>query len=132
MPPKALIYCRISQDRAGAGLGVERQEADCRELAERLNAQVVKVYVDNDVSAYRGVRRGYQELLADLRAEVGHVVVAWHSDRLHRSPIELEEFIGICEAHGVTVQTVRAGEVDLSTPSGRAVARTLGAWARHE
>lgn len=27
---------------------------------------------------------------------------------------------------------MKAGEIDLSTPSGRAVARTLGAWARYE
>ena len=28
--------------------------------------------------------------------------------------------------------TVRAGDLDLTTPAGRAVARTLGAWARYE
>jgi site-specific DNA recombinase len=32
----------------------------------------------------------------------------------------------------VHVETVRAGELDLRTPAGRAVARTLGAWARYE
>lgn len=29
------IYCRISQDGEGSGLGVSRQEEDCRELADR-------------------------------------------------------------------------------------------------
>ena len=38
----------------------------------------------------------------------------------------------ICERRKVTTQTVKAGELDLGTPSGRAVARTLGAWARFE
>ena len=60
------------------------------------------------------------------------MVVAWHTDRLHRSPRELEEFIDVCEARGVAVETVKAGPLDLSTPAGRAVARTLGAWARYE
>jgi site-specific DNA recombinase len=45
---------------------------------------------------------------------------------------ELEEFIDICEQTNVLVQTVRAGPLDLATPAGRAVARTLGAWARYE
>jgi site-specific DNA recombinase len=33
LPIKAAIYCRISDDRAGAGLGVERQRTDCVQLA---------------------------------------------------------------------------------------------------
>lgn len=30
------IYAGISKDKVGAGLGAERQQADCRELAARL------------------------------------------------------------------------------------------------
>ncbi|MHB1491319.1 MAG: recombinase family protein, partial [Cellulomonas sp.] len=59
-------------------------------------------------------------------------VVIWHTDRLHRSPRELEEYVDLCERRGITTQTVKAGELDLATPSGRAVARTLGAWSRFE
>jgi hypothetical protein len=32
---RAAIYVRISYDRTGAGLGVTRQEDDCRELCQR-------------------------------------------------------------------------------------------------
>ena len=59
-------------------------------------------------------------------------MVAWHSDRLHRSPVELETFISTVEAAGIDVETARAGVLDLSTPSGRMVARQLGAVARYE
>jgi hypothetical protein len=31
-PVRAAIYVRISSDRTGAGLGVTRQEEDCRAL----------------------------------------------------------------------------------------------------
>lgn len=129
----AAIYARISQDREGSGLGVERQERDCRKLAERLDWNVKALYVDNDVSAFSGKRRpGYNDLLADI--ETGRVtgVLAWHPDRLHRSPLELERYIELSEKHSVETHTVQAGSWDLSTPSGRAVARTLGAWARYE
>jgi site-specific DNA recombinase len=130
---RAAIYCRISDDREGAGLGVARQEADCRERAAALGWEVASVYVDNDLSAYSGkTRPEYQRLLMDLRAGRADAIIAWHTDRLHRSPRELEEFIDVCEKHSVAVETVRAGPVDLSTPAGRAVARTLGAWARYE
>jgi site-specific DNA recombinase len=130
---RVAIYCRISDDREGAGLGVARQEADCRDRAARLAWSVSGLYVDNDFSAYSGkIRPEYRRLLDDLRSGVADAVIAWHTDRLHRSPRELEEFIDICEGAGVAVETVKAGPVDLSTPAGRAVARTLGAWARYE
>lgn len=127
------IYVRISQDREGAGLGVQRQEEDSRELAERLGWTVGEIYTDNDISAYSGKPRpAYLRMLSDIEAGRIDGVLAWHPDRLHRSPLELEHFITLVEKHGTQVHTVRAGHYDLSTPSGRAVARTVGAWARYE
>jgi hypothetical protein len=51
MTKRAAIYCRLSQDRTGAGVVVERQERECQELAASLGWDVVRVDVDNDVSA---------------------------------------------------------------------------------
>ena len=129
----ASIYCRISRDRVGAGLGVATQEADCRELARKLGWTIVTVHTDNDLSAHSGRRRpGYEALLTEIRAgEIGGVL-AWHTDRLHRSPVELEAYVTACETHGVVTHTVKAGQLDLSTASGLMVARILGATARHE
>ncbi|MGH3536844.1 MAG: recombinase family protein [Pseudonocardiaceae bacterium] len=129
----AAIYCRISKDRAGAGLGIERQEADCRELAARLGWTVAAVHADNDISAYSGKPRpGYQALLADVAAGRADAVLAWHTDRLHRSTVELEGYISVCEPRGVPTHCVKAGPLDLSTASGRMTARITGAVARHE
>lgn len=133
MTTRAAIYCRISKDREGAGLGVQRQEQDCRDVAQRLGWEVAYVLVDNDISAYSGkLRPKYRELLEVMRSGAVKGVIAWHTDRLHRSPLELEEYIDVSESQGVTTQSVKSGEIDLSTASGRAVARTLGAWARYE
>jgi site-specific DNA recombinase len=130
---KAAVYVRISEDRGGAGLGVARQEADCRALAERLGWQVEQVYTDNDLSAYSGRKRpAYESLLADAEGGALDAILAWHTDRLHRSPRELEGFIDLCERRSLAVQTVSAGPLDLATPSGRMVARQLGAVARYE
>lgn len=129
---RAVVYCRISQDRAGAGLGVDRQEIDCRAFAEQHKCSVVRVHTDNDTSAYRGKRRGYEALLADLRSGAADTLIAWHSDRLHRQPRELEDFIDLVEAKGIDVFFVQSGELDLSTPSGRLNARIMGVVARHE
>jgi site-specific DNA recombinase len=133
-PRSAAIYCRISHDKTGAGLGVERQEADCRELAVHLGWSVAEVFCDNDLSAYSGKRRPrYQAMLDAIRSGRIDAVLAWHTDRLHRSPIELEEYISVCnDGREVPTHCVRAGTLDLSTPSGRMLARTLGTLARYE
>lgn len=130
---RAAIYCRISRDREGAGLGVDRQREDCQRLAADRGWTVLANYEDNDLSAYSGrARPGYTALLDSVRAGGVDFVLAWHTDRLHRSPRELEEWISACEVHGVGVLTVRAGHLDLQSASGRMVARMLGAAARHE
>ncbi|MFC3505047.1 recombinase family protein [Micromonospora krabiensis] len=130
---RAAVYVRISRDREGAGLGLARQEADCRELAARHGLTVAQVYADNDLSAYsRKPRPAYRRMLDDIATARLDAVLAWHTDRLHRSPTELEEYISACEPRGVPTFTVKAGPLDLSTPSGRMVARQLGAVARYE
>lgn len=130
---QAVVYARISSDREGAGLGVERQEQDCRELADRLGWSVVGVFTDNDVTAFSGKRRpGYEALCDALRSGPAQAVIAWHTDRLHRRPIELEAFIELCDTRGITVKTVKSGDLDLATSSGKMLARMLGAASRHE
>jgi DNA invertase Pin-like site-specific DNA recombinase len=129
----AAIYCRISDDRAGAGLGVKRQEDDCRAYCERRGWNVGEVLTDNDISAYSGKRRpAYERLLEEVKNGTFNAIVCWHPDRLHRSPSELETFIELVEATGVAVGTVQAGEYDLATATGRMSARIVGAVARHE
>ena len=133
MPSAAAIYCRISEDPSGEGLGVKRQEADCRALAERKGWPIGGLYVDNDVGAWSGKRRPeYRRLLEDLKAGAVDAVIVWHLDRLTRRPIELEEFFETCDAAGVRHLACVTGDVDLSTHDGQFMARILGAVARKE
>ncbi|HJT04627.1 MAG TPA: recombinase family protein [Pseudonocardiaceae bacterium] len=128
-----VMYTRISEDREGAGLGVERQLEDQCALFGQLGLRLTGVYADNDLSAFTGKPRpDYLAMLADLDAGRARVVTAWHTDRLHRTPRELETYIDLAERRGVVTHSVKAGPLDLATPSGRAVARTLCAWARFE
>lgn len=130
---RAGVYCRISKDRVGAGLGVERQREDCQRFADKHGFDVVELYSDNDVSAYSGKRRpAYEKMLNDIQAGKIDVVITWHADRLHRAPVELERYITVCDPRNVPTHVYQAGELDLSTASGRMTARITGAVARHE
>ncbi|WP_415639073.1 recombinase family protein [Prescottella defluvii] len=127
------MYCRISQDRLGEGLGVERQEADCRKLAADLGWGVVRVFVDNDTSAYgRKPRPQYRAMLAELATGTTGGLLSWHTDRLYRSIPDLSELVQVCEDHEVTIRTVKAGKIDLSTPTGRLNATMFAGIARYE
>ncbi|MDQ0825444.1 site-specific DNA recombinase [Arthrobacter sp. B2I5] len=127
------IYTRISRDRVGAGLGVERQQEDCEALVQQLGGTVSAAYSDNDISAYSGKHRpGYEALLASIKQGQVDAVAVWHQDRLLRRTIDLENYIDVCQRLNVPTHTVKAGHFDLATPSGRAVAKTLAAWAAYE
>lgn len=133
MSEPAAIYCRISKDIAGKGLGVQRQEAECRELADRLGLDVGGIFVDNDISAYRNARRpAWNELSDRIRIGEFRSLIAWHPDRLTRHPLQLEALVELLEVTGTRVYTVTAGEYDLGTATGRMCARVVGAVARHE
>jgi site-specific DNA recombinase len=129
---RAGVYARISEDRDGEGLGVERQVRDCVAECERRGWTVQESYRDNDVSAYgRKARPAYQQMLQDARDGKINAIVCWSVDRLTRHPRELEEIIDLYESHGISLATV-GGEINLGDPDGRMVARLTGAIARGE
>lgn len=129
----AAIYGRLSPRPDGNYVGTERQVRECRELCSAFKYTVLDTFIDNDASASNGKKRpAYDQLLAEVRAGRVDVIVAWHPDRLYRRIADLEELINVCEAAGTVIRTCRAGELDLSTPTGRMYARITGAVARHE
>lgn len=118
------LYVRQSLDATGEGVAVARQEAECREHAAAHGLEIVETFADNDVSATSGkARPGFEAVLA-----AGLDVLVWHQDRLVRVSKDLERVLDA----GVNVHSVKAGTLDLSNPTGRAVARTVTAWATYE
>ena len=116
---RAGLYLRVSRDRAGLRLGVQRQEDDCRQVAERLGWSVSGVYVDNDLGASRfatKLRVGYERLLDDIKARRLDAVVVWMEDRSHRQVIELAEFVRTCRIAGIRRYASIGSEYDLSDP----------------
>lgn len=59
-------------------------------------------------------------------------LIAWHTDRLYRSIPDLSELVEICDDREIEIRTCKAGEVDLSTPSGRLSATMFASIARYE
>lgn len=130
-PGTAAIYCRISEDREGLEVGVQRQEDDCRDLAERLGYEVSDhlVFIENDVSASTRSSKPrplYDQVIAAARRGEIQAILAYSNSRLTRRPMEVEDLIRLYEQTGVRVRTVVSGDDDLSTADGRMVARIKG------
>jgi site-specific DNA recombinase len=127
---RAAKYRRISDDREGQELGVQRQDEDLDQHARRHGYEVVADYVDNDLGASgkaKRLRPAYRQMLEDARAGHFDVVLAYTSSRLTRRPREHEDLIDLAVDHGIRYGFVRSPSFDLNTADGRQVARTLAA-----
>lgn len=127
---RAGAYLRISQDREGRELGVDRQLEQCRALADRLGWHIAEVYTDNDSGASRYSRKrrpDYERMLAAARAGQIAGIVALSTSRLTRRPRELEDLVDLVDEHGTEIHTAKVGRVDLATAQGRMLARILAA-----
>jgi site-specific DNA recombinase len=133
---RGAIYARISSDREGTGQKVDDQIRDCLTLAERLDLDVTKdrIFRDDNVSAHRGKKRraGYQSLLQAIRSGQVDAVLAVDTDRLHRGLRELLDYLDACAPRDVPTYTVRGGKIDLSTRSGRTMAKIAATMAEEE
>lgn len=130
--PRAAIYVRLSRDRVGE-TSTARQEADTRALSQARGFDVVEVFSDVDLSAYKAgvVRPAYEKMLAAARAGELDAVVVWKVDRLARS---LREFVRVTEMldkFGVALVSVNES-LDTSSPMGRAMLQIIGVFAELE
>lgn len=126
------IYTRLSLDRDGTSTATERQQQDCEEVASRLGLDVVRVYEDNDVSAFDRKKRrpAFEEMVLDVSmGKLDHIIV-WRSDRLARQPADLERFILACEKNGSSLLSVT--EPEFGGRTGLLVLRMLVNFAAHE
>lgn len=128
---RAAIYTRISKDREGTELGVDRQESLSRKLAEQNGYEVAAVFRENDVSASKlssKPRPAFNEMMERAHSGGFEAIVAYSYSRLTRRPREFDDIIELAENRGVRIITVASGEFDLNLASGRGVARTIAAW----
>lgn len=130
---RAAIYLRISLDRSGEMLAVDRQREDCMAIIKRRGWELVQEYSDNSISASKSNvhRPAYNEMVADFQAGRFDALVCWDLDRLTRQPRQLEDWIDAATERGLSLVTAN-GEADLTTDAGRLFARIKAAVAREE
>ena len=71
-------------------------------------------------------------MLVRLKNGEFDAVLCWHPDRLYRSLKDLERLIDIADVTGAQLRTVNGGDLDLSTATGKMLARILGSVSHQE
>lgn len=131
------LYLRMSLDRSGNELGVDRQEAEAREYAAKLGLPVRRIYMDNNKSATRDdvIRHDFEQSLVDAKARRDRLgagryttILCWHSDRYAR---RVKDLLRVNDSN-ILIRGLHSGYFDLSTPAGVATAITVTAWAEYE
>ena len=125
-PQKAGIYCRLSYAEDGTEEKVDRQEDDCRQLADRLSWPISSLHVwkDNNRSAWQRSRKrpGWDAMLAAIEASEIDGVIIYHGDRLIRQPWDLERLIGIADNKGLRIASP-SGTRNLDSADDRYILR---------
>jgi DNA invertase Pin-like site-specific DNA recombinase len=134
-PKRAAVYCRLSYAPDGSVEKVERQEADCRELATRIGWAVSEshVFVDNSRSAWQRNRKrpAWDRLLAAVDAGEIDGIVVYHGDRMIRQPWDLEKLIFLAESRRLRISSP-SGTRDLDSEDDRFILRIEAAQACRE
>lgn len=128
---RAYRYHRISSDPEGLELGVSRQDEDTAKLADRLGAEIVDTFTDNDVSAStlsNKARPEYARMLDAARAGGCDAILAYSNSRLTRRPAEWADLLELYRTHKVEIHTVVSGSANFATADGRATALTVAVW----
>ncbi|MFM9651982.1 recombinase family protein [Streptomyces galilaeus] len=135
LPKQVALYCRLSYAPDGSVEKVERQEADCRQLAVRMGWTVSErhVFVDNSRSAWQRTRKrpAWDQLLAAVEAGEIDAIIVYHGDRMIRQPFDLETLISLAESRGLRVASP-SGTRDLDSPDDRFILRIEAAQACRE
>jgi DNA invertase Pin-like site-specific DNA recombinase len=127
------LYVRLSRNRDGTILGLERQETETLPWAALKGYEVVRRYADDDTSAFRlkQKREGFEALLTDLGTGFIKGVVVWKLDRLVRRTLDWNRVLPQAEDTPWFVASFADG-VNTADPMGRLLAGILVQMAELE
>ncbi len=136
-PKRAAIYVRVStasKTRRGDAVAFDQepavQEQPLRDLIQHRGWQLHRVYSDR-ASGAKERRPGLDELMADARRGLFHVLVVWRFDRFARSVKQL--VLALEEFRSLGIDFVSHQEaLDTSAPMGKAMFTIIAAMAELE
>lgn len=129
------IYLRISFDKHSDEAGVQRQQSDALDLAQREAITITDdlVIIDNDITA-KGTRTrpGFERLLSAAESGLVRVIICYKIDRLTRNPRDTGRLLDAGMRHKITVIETGGARHELWKSAGRLPFTILAAAAAFE
>jgi DNA invertase Pin-like site-specific DNA recombinase len=126
---RAVLYLRVSTVEQTTA----NQERELREVAARMDCEILKVYRDHGISGAKGrdKRPQFDALCRDATQRRFDVIMAWSVDRLGRSLQDLVAFLS--EIHSLRIDLyLHQQGLDTTTPAGKAMFQMMGVFAEFE
>ncbi len=111
-------YIRVSSERQKDNNSVKSQERLICEYVKnnQISGKIIYV-IDNGKSGTSIHREGMQEVLSLIDSGEAKVIIAVHTDRLHRNTIDSLEFMNKCVEKNIRVVDLSSGIVQFEAPS---------------
>ncbi len=126
---RARIYIRRSDDDQSTW-SPEAQERQNRLYCELHGHEVIRVYIDDDLTGTREDRAAFQQLITEAKRDPGSLVIIHKIDRLARDAEVVLRTIKEFDKFNVTLVSV-SEQIDFSTPIGRVMLTNLAAFAEY-
>jgi DNA invertase Pin-like site-specific DNA recombinase len=126
---RAVLYLRVSTiDQT-----TFNQERELREVAARMDCEIVNVYCDHGISGAKGrdKRPQFDALCRDAARRQFEIIMAWSVDRLGRSLQDLVAFLSEIHALQIDLYLHQQG-LDTTSPAGKALFQIMGVFAEFE
>lgn len=125
---KVGIYCRTGNNDT---LTIKQQEEKLKDFCKNNDYEVFKIYSDNGFSAIDENRPSYNLMLEDLRRKKFDMIITFNLERIHRSILNLEEFIRMLKENNCKFKSINES-IDLNSPSGIFLAKVLTIFKENE
>ena len=126
---RAIIYARVStKKQEKKGHSIEAQIKACKTYAELKGWEIVGIYKEPKSGKNIEKRPELQRALSFLEEGGADVIMVWRLDRLTRSIVDFQNLV---ERLGPKIVSITEN-LDMTTPSGRLVARILVDIAQYQ
>ncbi|GAB2736780.1 recombinase family protein [Sinomonas soli] len=131
-PPRAIGYVRVSTEEqvvSGLGLDAQRREIQAKADAAGWRLEFIE---DAGLSGKSMARPGIQDALQRLNARKADILVVAKLDRLSRSLADGAAVMQQAMRRGWSLVSCDAGDIDMSTPTGEALAGSMLVFSQLE
>lgn len=130
IPRRGCAYIRVSKERE-EGVSPEQQKQKAELQAKLLGIDLIKIYMDIDISGRSDKRPGFQEMIQDIKAGMYDICMVYKLDRFCRNVRDFHHYVEILESHGCSLVSI-SQNIDTSTPMGRLLRNILADFAQFE